>query len=160
MEKDNKQKDRNKVDSLDDWIKDHKLCVGSFIIFLGFFIGSLIAFWLHSLTGLGIMGTCILFSVLIGANFLSKEKDLTTGEVRRAITISFISVFFGLLAFGDTIKTDNRIINSILENFWWIIVTIIGFYFGGRSAENIVENITKRWSKNSSGNSVEKLEKK
>ncbi|XRO76996.1 hypothetical protein ACO3VM_00230 [Methanocaldococcus sp. 10A] len=130
IEKDNKQKDKYSDDSLEDWLKKHKLCVGSFIIFLGFFIGSLIAFWLHSLTGLGIMGICILFSVLIGANFLSKEKDLTTGEVRRAITISFISVFFGLLAFGDTIKTDNRIINSILENFWWIIVTIIGFYFG------------------------------
>ncbi len=78
------------------------------------------------------MGICILAGVLIGANILSEERSLTTGEVRKAIAISCISVFFGVLAFGENVKTGNDILKAILENFWWIIVTVIGFYFSGR----------------------------
>ena len=80
------------------------------------------------------MGICILVAVLIGTNILSEEHKLTTGEVRKAVAISCISVFFGLLAFGETIKTDNNILKAVLGNFWWIIITVIAFYFGGRSA--------------------------
>ena len=123
-----------------------KLCAGSLIIFLGFVVGVCIALGLHSLTGVGIMGIFILAMVLIGANILSEERSLTTGEVRKAIAISCISVFFGVLAFGESIKTDNDILKAILENFWWIIVTVIGFYFGGRSAEKIVEKICEKWA--------------
>ena len=93
------------------------------------------------------MGIGILLTVLIGGNILSKERDLSTAEVRRAIAISCISVFFGLLAFGNTVKIEQSVLKPILENFWWIIITVIGFYFGGRSAEKIVEGITDKWAK-------------
>lgn len=53
---------------------------------------------LNSLIGIGLMGVGILVAVLIGGNMLSKEHDPTMEEVRRAIAISFIAVFFGLLA--------------------------------------------------------------
>jgi hypothetical protein len=92
------------------------------------------------------MEIAILITVLIGGNVLSKEHELATGEARRAIAISSISVFFGLLAFGDSIKMDHNVLTAIIENFWWIIITIICFYFGGRSAEKMVENITRKWS--------------
>ena len=129
-----------------------KLCVGSLIIFLGFVVGVDFALQLHSLKGVGIMGICILAGVLIGANILSEEMSLTTGEVRKAIAISCISVFFGVLAFGESIKTDNDILKAILENFWWIIVTVIGFYFGGRSAEKIVESLKDESRENKAKN--------
>ena len=146
------------------WLERHKLFAGSFIILLGFFVGVGIAvLWLRSLKGVGIMGICILVGVLIGANILSEEKSLTTGEVRKAIAISCISVFFGVLAFGESIKTDNDILKAILENFWWIIVTVIGFYFGGRSAEKIVEKICEKWAaslKDESGKNKAKKDSK
>jgi hypothetical protein len=77
--------------------------------------------------------------VLIGGNILSKEHDLTTGEVRRAIAIACVAVFFGLL-FLDSIPEG---LKPVMEQFWWIIVAIIGFYFGGRSAEEIVKSIVR-----------------
>ena len=133
-------------------LERHKLAFGSSIL-VGGFIGSvLIAYFTHPPLGIGIMGIGILLTVLIGGNVLSKTHDLTTAEVRRAIAISFVSVFFGLLAFGDAIEIDNNFLKAILENFWWIIITVIGFYFGGRSAEKVVEEWAKKAkNKNQSG---------
>ena len=139
-------------------LEKDKLFLGSFMIFLGFGIGVIAISFSPTLEGVGIMGICILVFMLIGANILSKERDLTTGEVRKAIAISFVSVFFGLLAIVEKININNSILKDVLENFWWIIVTIIGFYFGGRSAERIVESITGKWAKRLEDR-VEKLEK-
>jgi len=144
----------NPKDSKQSWFKrassfihGHKLFVGNLILVIGFAVSVCIAYLLCSLIGIGFMGIGILITVLIGTNILSEKHELTTGEVRKAIAISCISVFFGLVAFGDTIKTDNNILKTILENFWWIIMAIIGFYFGGRSAEKIAESITEKWAK-------------
>jgi hypothetical protein len=121
-----------------------KLVIGSLIIFIGFLISILVACLLPPPVGVGLMGIGILLSVLIGANILSATKDLTSGEVRRAIAISCVCVFFALLAFGDSIRCAEGVLGMVLENFWWIIVTVIGFYFGGRTAEQIVNSLVKR----------------
>ena len=146
------QKDNRRFERGCLFIDSHKVFVGSLILVFGFAASVFIAYLLcsaipRSLIGIGIMGIGILITVLIGGNVLSKENELTTGEVRRAIALSCISVFFGLLAFGDTIETNNKVLETVLENFWWIIITIIGFYFGGRSAEKIVESISEKWAK-------------
>ena len=140
MERSNKQK-------VSLFMDEHKVFAGSLILVVGFAIGICIAYLLRPLTGIGIMGIIILITVLIGGNVLSKEHELATGEVRRAIAVSCLSVFFGLLAFGDSIQMDNNVLEAIIGNFWRIIITIICFYFGGRSAEKIVENITRRSGK-------------
>lgn len=128
------------------WIERNRLLAGSLILVVGFAISVLIAYLMLPPAGIGIMGIGILLTVLIGGNVLSKGRDLSSAEVRRAIAISCTSVFFGLLAFGSTIKLGESVLQPILENFWWIIITIIGFYFGGRSAEKIVESISKKWT--------------
>ncbi|NIQ39568.1 MAG: hypothetical protein GTN81_13400 [Proteobacteria bacterium] len=92
------------------------------------------------------MGIWILLTMLIAGNILSKRRDLSSAEARRSIAVSVMSVFFGLLAFGSNVKVGDSVIQPILENFWWIVITVIGFYFGGRSAEKIVENISKKWT--------------
>lgn len=127
--------------------KKNTIIFGCVIITLGFIISIYIAYRLSPPAGIGIMGLGILLTMLIGGNILSKEQDLTTAEVRRAIAVSCISVFIGLLAFGNTIELKHNILKPVFENFCWIIITIVGFYFGGRSAEKIVENITERWAK-------------
>jgi len=82
-------------------------------------------------------------------SWLERHKhDLTTAEVRRAIAISFVSVFFGLLAFGDAIEIGDNALKATLENFWWIIIAIIGFYFGGRSAEKVAEKRAEKLASN------------
>ena len=86
------------------------------------------------------MGIGILLTVLIGSGILSSTTPLDTGEVRRAITISFISVFFGLMGFEGALE-DSNLFKLVSTNLWWVLVVVIGFYFGGRSAEEIVKNI-------------------
>jgi len=95
----------------------------------------------QTLLGIGLVGVIVFSGILILGNILSPSGDLSTGEVRRSIVISFIFIFFALLAFGDRIIIDyeNKMILKVLENFWVIIATIIAFYFGGRSLEKAAE---------------------
>ncbi len=117
--------------------------VGSIILIAGAVLGSFSLCWFgDKLTGVGLLGIIVLFFTLVGVNVLSKNRDLTTGEVRRAVAISVIAVFFGLIAVGEDITVkETSVLRPLLENFWWIVITVIGFYFGGRSAENIVSNV-------------------
>ena len=103
----------------------------------------------QTLLGIALIGVIVFSGVLILGNILSPSGDLSTGEVRRSIAISFIFIFFALLAFGDkiTIDCENKMISKVLENFWVFIVTIIAFYFGGRSLEKAAE---KKGNNNSS----------
>ena len=140
------QKDQEDVNAQKDgdnkW-SSKRFFAGSFIIILGFAASVYIAFWkFHSLTGLGLMGMGILLTVLIGSGILSNTTAIDTGEVRRAITISFISVFFGLMSFEGPLP-DSNLFKVVSTNLWWVLVVIIGFYFGGRSAEEIVKNIIR-----------------
>lgn len=143
-----KQKGQDKFSS---WLTVNRLWVGSLVLFVGFLIGIGIIYLRPSLVGIGVMGIWILLTMLIGGNILSRGHDLASAEVRRAIAVSFISTFFGLLAFGSKIEVGESVLRPILENFWWIVITIIGFYFGGRSAEKIVESISKKWTEKQAG---------
>ena len=157
IEKMGNRKVENGRDDRQNWIGKHKVVTGNLILVIGFAVSVYIAYVLNSSIGIGILGIGILITVLIGGNVLSKDYGLTTGEVRRAIAVSCISVFFGLLAFGDNSTTNNKNLETIIENFWWIIITIIGFYFGGRSAEKMVESISEKWAKTLE-DKVEKIE--
>jgi hypothetical protein len=99
------------------------------------------------ITGLGLMGVIILSSSLLGMILISYYADLPSGEpktalfaggeLRTAITISFIFVFFGLLAYsgsilvptGQNCPCQQPITKSLLDNYWLIISAIIAFYF-------------------------------
>jgi hypothetical protein len=124
------------------------------VIALLFIFGGIFFGWINlilqdtttRLTGLGVMGAVILGTSLLGMIIIShyntnnkrpKYAMLHGDELRTAITISFISVFFGLLAYGESILIpagDNcpclqSITKSILDNYWLIISAIIAFYF-------------------------------
>jgi hypothetical protein len=126
------------------------------IIALLFILCGIIFGWIYlilqntttRLTGLGVMGAVILGTSLLGMIIIShynidtntkqpKYAMLHGDELRTAITISFISVFFGLLAYSESILIpagDNcpclqSITKSILDNYWLIISAIIAFYF-------------------------------
>jgi hypothetical protein len=83
--------------------------------------------------------------VLIGVNILSGDDKLSKGEIRRAIGISCVAVFFGLLAISNKVEYSD-FSKDVLSNYWWVIMAIVGFYFGGRSAENIVTTIFEKWA--------------
>ena len=144
--------DNETVDSdkgMEDPLKQPKrLIYGSLLILIGFIFSILIIYWLNSLFSLGIAGIAIFFVVLVGADIFSGTTRLDTGEIRKAITVSFISVYFLWLGFLTGSISNSAADNSLLNNFWSIIVVIIGFYFGGRTAEEIVNKVKGPGSSN------------
>jgi len=108
------------------------------VIVSGFLIGFLAIYTFRSLLGIGLLGLSVMVGFLIGNNIVSKDKDYTRAEVRRSIALSVMAVFFALISFGNEIE-DKGILGEILSNYWKIVMVVVGFYFGGRSAERIVE---------------------
>jgi hypothetical protein len=123
--------------------RDH--LVGYLILLITYVSSIIIVFCKQNLLGIGIMGMMVFIGSIIGGSLLSEKGDLSSGEVRRSIAISFIMVFFALLAYGDkiTVQSENTLIIKAIDNFWVFIVTIIGFYFGGRSLERAAEKFRK-----------------
>jgi len=119
--------------------------IGYLTLFVFFAVALVIVVIKKDLFGIGLMGMLVFIGGIIGGSFLSEKGDLSSGEVRRSIAISFIFIFFALLAFGGEITIDckNKIVTKILDNYWVFIVTIIGFYFGGRSLEKAAEKKEK-----------------
>jgi hypothetical protein len=117
--------------------KRKKFWVGNIILAIGLVVAGLIAVMWPTLVGLSVLGIVILFVSLIGGNILSEDFDLTTGEVRRAIAIASTVVFFGMFF----LESYPQELEPLIENFWKIYATIIGFYFGSRAAEVVAEKI-------------------
>ncbi len=73
-------------------------------------------------------------------NIISKNKDYSKAEIRRSIALSIVAVFFALIAYGDKIEVKG-LLKDVMTNYWKIVMVVVGFYFGGRSAEKIVESV-------------------
>ena len=114
---------------------------GYLILLVSYLSALIIVLSKKNLMGAGLMGMIVFIGSLTGGSLLSEKGDLSSGEVRRSIAISFILVFFALLALGDRITLDgeHKLVAKALENYWVFIVAIIGFYFGGRSLEKAAE---------------------
>jgi len=119
--------------------KEHIL--GYIILLVAYASSLIVVVSKKDLPGIGIMGMIVFIGSMAGGSLLSEKGDLSSGEVRRSITIAFVMVFFALLAFGNNIeiKEGNALITEAIDNFWIFIVTIIAFYFGGRSLERAAE---------------------
>ena len=109
----------------------------------------LMCYWKHLKTILLVFGIFLLFEPLISLNLENVNSTLELG-VKRSPE-AFILVFFALLAFGDriSIQEDNTLLIKALDNFWVFIITVIGFYFGGRSLEKAAEKYRKDPKKDS-----------
>ena len=120
-------------------------------------IGYLPLMW--SVSGVGII---TFFGTLVLANYVSSDShDLDKGEIRRALTASLIVVYFTLLALVTCTTCgiqDSEFAKKILENFTYVIVILIIFYFGSRTLEQIIEKKhgkTKPKGSTSEGNKPE-----
>jgi hypothetical protein len=110
------------------------------VIIVGFLVGIITLYTFRSLLGIGLLGLSVMVGFLIGNNIISEKKDYSKAEIRRSIALSIMAIFFALIAFGNEIKVEG-ILKDVLSNYWKLVAVVIGFYFGGRSAERIVEII-------------------
>jgi len=105
---------------------DKKFLFSVFLIIGGFFLTTLTFWKFQSPAWLGI-GT---FITLFIAFYIDNQK-LDSGEMRRVIAGSLIATFFGLMSVND-----DKIKFSLFNNYWKIIMMVIGFYFTSRVFDN------------------------
>ncbi len=130
------------------------------IALIALIFGFILAFWLKKSAILPftvvIDGIIIFFGVLIISNALSNSNPLSTGEMRKAITVSVVVVYFGLLpiftlkgllnlevgsqtvatALNQTSVPEIAFQDSVIGEFTTLVGAVILFYFGSRTIEN------------------------
>ncbi len=88
------------------------------------------------------MGVITFFGILLIVNYMSGSSPFDTGEIRKALTGSFVVLYFvlvPLVTFGGITVTQGETVKTILTNFTWIVGAIIIFYFGSRAVEEYVK---------------------
>ena len=88
------------------------------------------------------IGIVTFFGILITANYMSGTSPFDTGEIRKALTGSFVVEYFTFLpivTFGGAAIPSGEPIKTIIANFTWIMAIIIVFYFGSRSVEEYMK---------------------
>ncbi len=88
------------------------------------------------------IGLVTFFGILLVVNYMSGTSPFNTGEIRKALTGSFITVyltFVPLITFGSIQIPTQEPVKAIIGNFTWIVGIIIIFYFGSRSVEEYIK---------------------
>jgi len=79
------------------------------------------------------IGVITFLGILMLVNYLSESRAFDKGEMRKAITGSFVAVYFALvslLTFTDFSPSDNtELAKTIIGHFTTLIEIIIVFYF-------------------------------
>ena len=83
-----------------------------------------------------LIGIMAVFMILVWLGYRS-NSSLNRGEMRRAIAGAFVSTFV-VLIFVLLHLHYNRI-NEVIAGFITMVTTIVGFYFGSRTAQQEVE---------------------
>jgi hypothetical protein len=86
------------------------------------------------------------------SSYFSDKESLMKGELRKAIATSLLMVYFTILAMAVAEPGVNILAMSLapedeslspkiflLKDFSALIAVVVGFYFGGRSAEEIIK---------------------
>lgn len=89
------------------------------------------------------IGIITFFGILLIANYMSGTSPFDTGEVRKALTGSFVVIYFAfvpLVTIGTINLPSAEPVKTIITNFTWIVGAIVIFYFGSRAVEEYVKN--------------------
>jgi hypothetical protein len=112
------------------------------IIFLIGIIDIYILNWQSSIFIVGVIGIITFSFILIGLNVLTGNKKLCQGEMRKAITITFIVVYLALLALStniDVAKSYTGMFQIMIDHFTYLVGIVVVFYFGSRAVEKYIE---------------------
>lgn len=88
------------------------------------------------------IGIITFFGILVISNYMSGTSPLNSGEIRKALTSSFVITYFAflpLVTFGSVNIPTDEPIKTIVTNFTWIVGAIVIFYFGSRAVEEYVK---------------------
>jgi hypothetical protein len=93
------------------------------------------------------MGLVTFFGVMLIANYMSGTSPFNTGEIRKAVTVSLITVYLAfvpLVAFGIFEFPGGASAQTIITNFTWIIGAVIVLYFSTRPLEEYINKMNPK----------------
>jgi hypothetical protein len=129
---------RTAGDTLAARVQARRFVLGPTVLLTGFGIGLAELWERKGLPGAAMLGVITLASTLLGGAILSKRETLGAGEVRTAITLSTVAMFFAMVGFAPDIEAATHgVLEQAVENFWVVVATVVGFYFGGHTVERI-----------------------
>jgi len=92
------------------------------------------------------LGLVTFFGIMLIVNYMSGTSPFNTGEIRKAITVSLITVYLAfvpLMAFGLVVFPVGNSAQTIVTNFTWLIGAVIVLYFATRPIEEYIKTIGK-----------------
>jgi len=115
------------------WIKTSIIgCIVAGLAIMSFWVGVLIDKISWSIAGVGII---TFFGMLAISSYHSLHYPNSKGTMRKAIASSMISVYIVVLALlfsGNLPILENETSMTLMGNFSFVILTIMGFYFGSK----------------------------
>jgi Uncharacterized conserved protein len=88
------------------------------------------------------MGLVTFLGLILITNYMSGTSPFNTGEIRKAITVSLITVYLAfvpLMAFGLVVFPMGNSAQTIVTNFTWLIGVVIILYFSTRPVEEYIK---------------------
>ena len=124
----------------DGWVRTSIIaCIVAGLSIASFWYGEMIGNIGWSIAGVGMI---TFFGMLAISSYHSLHAPNTTGTMRKAIASSMISVYVVVLALlfsGNLPNLENEASMTLMENFSYVIMTIIGFYFGSKGAAEFLK---------------------
>ena len=122
------------------WIRTSIIaCIVAGLAIASFWYGEMIGNIGWSIAGVGMI---TFFGMLAISSYHSLHEPNSTGTMRKAIASSMISVYVVVLALlfsGNLPSLENEASMTLMENFSYVIMTIIGFYFGSKGAAEFLK---------------------
>jgi len=88
------------------------------------------------------VGLVTFFGMLIISSYHAIHHPDSKGTMRKAIAGSLVAVYVVILALllsGKIDHTENEMVITLVEHFSFVIITIIGFYFGTKGVTDFLE---------------------
>ena len=92
-------------------------------------------------TALAIIIIVSLVGFLAFFNRMSHSSDLTKGEMRKTFAITIIMIYLLVMALIVTGHIEWNENNKLVENFTYVVITVIIFYFGSRTFKQARDSV-------------------
>jgi hypothetical protein len=89
------------------------------------------------------IGLVTFLGMILIVNYMSGTSPFNSGEIRKAITVSLITVYLAfvpLMTFGMVVLPLGASAQSVVTNFSWLIAAVIVLYFSTRPIEEYIKS--------------------
>ena len=93
------------------------------------------------------MGLVTFFGIMLIANYMSGTSPFNTGEIRKAVIVSLITVYLAfvpLFAFGILASQLGASAQSVINDLTWLIGAVIVLYFSTRPIEEYINKMNMK----------------